>query len=493
MEKRLGEITARCKELDSAMAAIEQRVELEFEGKFTDEVRAEYKVFADELTALLAEKKQIEDDAALMRTRAGLLEALQPKALPRQTQPNSGAPVAEPVDRNPSEPQAAPKFTIPATAKRYGAGSLRNFKGEIDGVSADKRAYRFGMWAMARVEQCLPGYHVPGARQFVNNYMGGLYNVAHSESDGTTGGQFLVPEEFSSDLIILRERYGVARRLLNREVMTSDIKHIPKRASGLTAYFVGENQAGTESNMTWQDVVLIAKDLTILTRMSNQLSADAAISVGDALAGEIAYACAYTEDNCAFNGDGTSTYGGIQGFRDLMINCGAASTKSASAVTAAATGAWSSLVLSDFNKVVGTLPAYADSENVRWVCHKTFYGSIMQKLEAAAGGNTFMSLAMGDRGPVYKFLGYPVEFSQVMPSATAATGVPVLFGDFSLAASFGDRQQTAIAFSEHATINSESVFERNQIAVRGTERFDINVHGCKSTSVVGPVIGLALA
>jgi len=491
---RIQTIIARCKVIDAAQADIERRAELENEGQFTDEMRTEYATLKTEFDTLIAEKKTLEADAEMRASRSGRAADLEPKPIARKAEPGSGAPAPQkPVDANPTEPESKPRFTIPAKAKRYGAGTLKSFANTVDGMAPDERAYRFGMWAMSRIQQCLPGYHIPGAREFVNNYMNGIYNVSHGESDGTTGGQFLVPEEFSTDLISLREKYGVARRLLKREVMTSDIKHVPKRLNGLTAYFVGENQAGTESNMTWQDIQLIAKDLTILTRMSNQLSADAAIAVGDELAGEIAYACAYTEDNCAFNGDGTSTYGGIQGIRNMLINADGASTKSASTVTAAATGAWSSLVLSDFNKVVGQLPAYADSDNVTWVCHKTFYGQVMQKLEAAAGGNTMTSIAMGDRGPVYKFLGYPVTFAQVMPAATAATGVPVVFGDLSLGAFFGDRQQTSIAFSEHATINGESVFERNQIAIRGTERFDINVHGCKSTTVVGPIVGLALA
>lgn len=101
--------------------------------------------------------------------------------------------------------------------------------------------------------------------------------------------------------------------------------------------------------------------------------------------------------------------------------------------------------------------------------------------------------AQGDRRPRPLFMGYPVEFSQVFPSATATTGVTAVLGNFSMGALFGDRQQTSIAFSEHATVGGESVWERNQIAVRGTERFDINVHGCGTASVVGPIVGLATA
>src|SRR5690606_25399454 len=119
-----------------------------------------------------------------------------------------------------------------------------------DGHDAEHRAYRFGMWALAKLSDDMPGrFNFEGARQFVNDYMR-PFNTAHGET-GTTNGQVLVPDEFSRDLIDLRETYGVVRRLFGRAMMSGDTLHVPKRSSGLTAYFVNENQAGTESNMTW--------------------------------------------------------------------------------------------------------------------------------------------------------------------------------------------------------------------------------------------------
>jgi HK97 family phage major capsid protein len=168
-------------------------------------------------------------------------------------------------------------------------------------------------------------------------------------------------------------------------------------------------------------------------------------------------------------------------------------TDSAGVVTQGTSNTWSAMVLADFNAVVGKLPQFADTPNTCWVCHKTFYATVMQKLETAAGGNSLQDIANGDRRPRPLFLGYPVEFSQVFPSVTATTGVMCILGDLQLSSVFGDRQQTSIAFSEHATISGESVFERNQIAVRGTERFDINNHGCGDASTVGAVVGLQTA
>jgi HK97 family phage major capsid protein len=101
-----------------------------------------------------------------------------------------------------------------------------------------------------------------------------------------------------------------------------------------------------------------------------------------------------------------------------------------------------------------------------------------------------MEISAGDRRPRPLFLGYPVNFSQVFPSATATATIPIILGDLALAAMFGDRQQEGIAFSNTAVVGGESTFERNQIAIRGTERFDIVTHDVGTSSVVGPVVAL---
>jgi HK97 family phage major capsid protein len=74
--------------------------------------------------------------------------------------------------------------------------------------------------------------------------------------------------------------------------------------------------------------------------------------------------------------------------------------------------------------------------------------------------------------------GYPVVFTQVMRSAYSANKIIALFGDLTLAASFGDRRQTEIQISDSAL----NAFEQDELAIRGTERFDINVHDTTSCS-----------
>lgn len=493
METQLAELIDRMKQIDADQAEIERQAKLLNDSMFTDEQRQKYNAYGEHYKELKKQKDQLEKDIEARNERIGREDDLKPRVVSRRTQPNSGAaltsPIGTPIDNGGGDEHSKVRFKIPAAALRNGGAPI-NFKGtDENGVTAKERAYRFGQWVLARVSQDMPGrYNFAAAKEFVNNYM--PQNTAHGSNEATTGGHVLVPDEFSSDMIVLRETFGVVRRLFGRAAMTSDVLHTPRRSSGLTAYFVSQSAAGTESNMTWSDVQLVAKDMMVLARMTNQLSADAVISIGDTLAGEIAYAFANKEDECGFNGDGTSTYGGILGVRTLLTNLDGSGTDSAGVKTQGTSNTWSAQVLADFHAVVGKLPQYADTQNATWVCHKTYYSEVMQKLELASGGVTALEVATGDRRPRPLFLGYPVTFSQVFPSATATTGVTAVLGDFTLGALFGDRQQTSIMFSEHATVGSESVFERNQVAVRGTQRIDMNVHGVGTASVIGPIVGL---
>lgn len=362
------------------------------------------------------------------------------------------------------------------TPKNFATGTLSE---------RQERAYRFGMFGMAVLSQDLgKGYRNRTAEDWLEK------NMAVHQSNNNTGSHILIPDEFSQDMIVLRERYGVARRVLRVEPMASDTKIVPRRASGLTAYGVAEGSAGTESNKTWNDVRLVAKDWMVISRWSAQVDADAVINFGDDLAGEASYAFSLKEDQCAFTGDGTSTYQGIMGVQTRMGNFDNLGTASYGIYTQATSNTWSAIVLADFNNTVALLPQYADTPNAVWVCSRTFYYGVMQKVELAAGGVTLQEVSQGDRRPRPLFLGYPVEFTQVMPTATATATIPCLLGDFGRAAMFGDRQQDGLAFSDSAVINGESTFERNQIAIRVTERFDINVHDVGNASVAGPIVAL---
>ena len=347
----------------------------------------------------------------------------------------------------------------------------RSYGGRVKSFKDERTAYRFGRFLFAAAG------HSKSAEWCNRN---GLNMKAHSEGVNSQGG-FLVPDEFEATLINLREVYGVARRNCKVYPMSRDTLNIPRRTAGLTAYWTGESAAITESTVTLSNVSLVAKKLSCLTTTTNELAEDSIIPIADMVADEIAWEFARKEDDALFNGDGTTTYGGIVGLKNAL---GAASIIDSAAATGDLTTAISASVAS---KWFAALPAYALTPNAKIYCHKAVYHAVFERIAQTVGGATAAETYNGTRE--YRFYGYPVEFVQGMSSAvTSGTdGVHIAYvGDMSLAAAFGDRRQVTLRTSDSAL----NAFEQDELAIRGTERVDIVVHGTGDASTAGPIIAL---
>jgi HK97 family phage major capsid protein len=372
-----------------------------------------------------------------------------------------------------------PYITYPRYSK------VKNFKTE-------KEAHDFGRWFLAAAG-------IQGNGQFKElpsvvksmDYIRRNFKLekAQIEGDNTLGG-YLVPPDFDNAIIDLREKRGIARQLAKIVPMASDTRTCPRRTEGLTAYWPAERGSITDSDKGWDQVQLTAKKLAAMVRYSSELNEDAVISIGDDLAAEIAYAFADKEDECYFNGDGSSTYGGITGVREKLL--GLSSTRSQIAGLFVGSGnEYSELTVSDFLGVVGLLPQYADTNMARWVMHRSFYYNVAVKEAYEAGGVTKEEIVNGQRTPIY--LGYPVLFSQVMPKTQANDQVCALLGDFSRGTMLGTRRQLTVA------IDSSRYFDTDELAIRGTQRFDIvvhdvgNAHATAASEVPGPIVGLLTA
>ena len=362
---------------------------------------------------------------------------------------------------------SAPKLGVSATIADASIESAKVY-GRLKNLKDKKTAYRFGTWCLAAMGH---------ARSLERCKSFGLaLTKGHQEGINSQGG-FLVPDEFENELITLREQYGVFRRNARVFPMSSDVKRIPKRTSTLLAYFVGEAAAGTESTQVFDSVTLVAKKLMALTTITNELNEDNVVNLGDDVAGEVAYAFALKEDDCGFNGDGTSTFGGIVGLKNALTETSQISD---------AQLAFGSMTVGTFSVALAKLPAWAaQRQNIKFYCNKTFYHAALERLAMSAGGVTAAELASGLREP--RFFGYPVEFAQVI-SGTDSDNEPVCYvGDLAQGCFFGDRRAQTIAFCDSAL----NAFEQDEIAVRGTERFDIvcaNVGNAAATGAVVKII-----
>lgn len=346
----------------------------------------------------------------------------------------------------------------------------------------EEMAYRFAQWWFATSLSVSSPLRAKAAQFCEEN---GIPTVkALNEGINDQGGS-LVPPEFDNMLIRLLERFGVFRQYTRMNQMAGDIKMVPRRTGGITALWVGEGASITDSTPTYDNVQLVAKKLAARVIMSSEIAEDSAISIADQLAFEIGTAFALAEDQAAFLGDGSPTYGGITGIVTKLRGLDATIANIAGLYVAQGQGAstppanlFAEMALADFNNTVGLLPQYADTAQTAWYCHRSFYFGTMQRLELAAGGNALREVATGDRAPRPLFLGYPVNFTQVMPRTDANSQICAILGDLSMGSMMGDRRQRTL-FTDPFSLSAN-----DQIAVRGTERVDIIIHDVGNASSV---------
>lgn len=461
MASNLMRLQNRAAAVLEEMKAITAKRESEQRSALSEDESAEFEALekeSDSLDKEIAREKRIQEREKTLATVA-----------------DRNAPTDAELRQRRGETEKATAF--PATFKRSRA--LRHIKGE----DADKRAYTIGMWALAAFkgnaraaqwcrENGVPLQRVSEAADWEPR------TSQQAENVNTTGG-YLVPDVLSDIVIVLREQYGVFRREAKIVPMGSDTLTMPRRDAGLTAYFTSENTATTQSNKVWSAVELVAKKLSALVLYPTELAEDAIINMADDLAGEIAYAFALKEDQCGFIGDGTSTYGGITGVTNKMLNI--SNNKSLVVATTGHT-TYATLTLTDFHSATAALPLYAQP-NAKWYCSRAAFAASMERLAYAGGGNTTMTIGGGFG---LSFLGYPVVLSQVLDATLGSNTntLGIIFGDLSLGVAMGDRRGITIKSSD------QRYFELDQLALLGTERFDINCHDVGTATAAGPLVGL---
>lgn len=361
-------------------------------------------------------------------------------------------------DQEEIAPQAR-KISVPATAKRY---SRTKFYG------SPEDAYAAGQFIAGAL------YGNEASKQWAKEH--GILG-AHSTTNVEKGG-YAVPEFMEESIIRLVEDRGTFRRNAFVYPMPAGSVIIPRRSGGFTSYYVGENAAITASDLQLSQVKLEAKKLGVLTQVSSELSEDAIVALADLITEEIAYSFADAEDRAGFRGDGTSTFGGIVGLESALA---------AGSIHDAVGGNTSALTLDlvDFEATVGKLARFPGMQP-RWYIHNAVYWASMARLMDAVGGNTNGTLATG---PTEQFLGYPVEFVDVLPSTTGTSVSTILcyFGDLRMCGTMGVRRGVTVRTDESVYFTSDA------IAIRATERFDIQIHEKGTASLAGPMVALKTA
>jgi HK97 family phage major capsid protein len=376
--------------------------------------------------------------------------------------------------------RSAPVESTEMGKPRIEAVSYRGYKPGV--FESPEVAHRCGMW----LKSLNGDVH---ARQWCRDTLG----IESRDLGGQVNslGGALVFEDFSNTLIRNVETFGVSMNLAQRVTTSSDTLLVPKRLSGVTSYWLGENSTITTSDPTATMVQLVLQKLAASTRVSNELLADNAISVAQWLVQEYGTSISSALDDAFFNGTGSSAYGGIRGLSQIDDG-----THTASVVSAASGNtSLAALDIDDYLKALAALPRYAIGTSA-WYMHPSVYHQSVQRMMlssgtagsgtigALSGGNTAQNLAQGTPNT---FLGLPVVYVLKMSSAPTTGTIAAYVGDISLSSIMANKGDMQIASS------TDRYFEADQTAWRCVMRVAAVHHSLGTTSEAGPVVALKLA
>lgn len=350
-------------------------------------------------------------------------------------------------------------------AKSAYKAKIRDGKAAFEDVDT---AEAFGAWARLQVAQAdrrTEYTQKDNDLDIIGKVMSGTVNAS---------GGALIPTEFVPSLIYLTEQYGVAKKVANVTRMGRDVQSFPRLCSIQAFAFAAQGGSISAGDPGLDNVELTAKKAGRITRVSSELLEDSAVSVADVIARQMSESYAKLVDQCYIIGDGTSTYGGFSGLVSAL--------PSGAYIAQGTSNTWATQVVADFTGLMGSVEN-VDSARLAFICSRQYYFQVMMKLDVSA--SQFKELRTGNIGNADGvFLGYPVYFSQVMPTATATSQKCVYFGDFAGGSMIGERRDMRIESSD------QRYWDTDEVGWKATARFSVNVHGDGKGSTYGPIVAL---
>ena len=151
-----------------------------------------------------------------------------------------------------------------------------------------------------------------------SNLMTSLEIRLHTTSTGDTPkAGYLLPKPFLAELFVIVESYGVARREFRTIPMSSKDIDLKNVATKVVANWIDEGSNITADDFVFAEGSLEVKKLAGLTNWTTELEEDQAIALLPITQEIFAESIALKEDQAAFLGDGSSTYGSFTGLTQL--------------------------------------------------------------------------------------------------------------------------------------------------------------------------------
>lgn len=303
-------------------------------------------------------------------------------------------------------------------------------------------------------------------KKFLSNVMQKAYNLEGTNSQGG----YLVPVEFMAQVSTLLKDYGLFRKFATNIGMNSKTMTMPRLLSQATGAFVNENTAKSVSNSTFDQVTFTRHTYAFISPVSRELLQDSGVDLVALLAELAANDFARTEDAQGFLGTGSPITG--------ICSASGINTVSLSGTLA------STLTYADLLKCVTGIPSVA-VPNAAWYMHRSVYDNI---LALEDGSDRLIFSTVPDISNPSLF-GYPVRLTDALNADTVVTeGTPyIVFGNLKHAY-LASREDMRIDVADQAVVEGNSMFEKNMLAFRFEQSFDIEVVQPSAFSVLKSVV-----
>lgn len=279
----------------------------------------------------------------------------------------------------------------------------------------------------------LVGYQKPGIagdeyrNKFLNQFREGFKHALNYLREGSLpDGGFLLPEEFSDQLILKLSEENVMRQI-SKVITTLSTHQLNVVASEPAASWVAEGEEIQLSKSQFGRVTLSAFKLAVGTKVTNELLQDSYYDIESALIDIFGRAISAAEEDAFINGNGTSEPEGI---------LTALSAKASSFITSTQAA---NIVVEDILSLYYSLKR-PYRKNAVFLAGDAAINNLRRLRDATSNFLWQNSLTEGEPPTL---LGAKIFTSPFMPAVESGQ-VPLLFGDFADYFVIGDRGDRVI-------------------------------------------------
>lgn len=231
---------------------------------------------------------------------------------------------------------------------------------------------------------------------------------------GDSGNTWVLPDIVESEILHFARERSVVLQHARLWPMISDKQSFPQESTGVA---VAWGNTTAESDPTTAEFELDAYELSAFSAIRNETLADSRSDIVSWLTELMAEACGLELDNCAFNGDGTSTYAGCSGL--LTAKCGY------SVVMASGSTSFANMTFTHLSDMIGKLDGMK-KEGAMFMMN----GAVLHYIRTLKDDQSRPVFVDTIGGPMSgTIFGYPYKEVIRMPSTNAANTAFMNFGN----------------------------------------------------------------